>query len=237
MTKTTTTLVSEQVSLTIPASEIVLESERRVTKGEKQIVQAFAHWGKVGQTADEATVLLAWHLIVNDSVSSRRASELAVEVLGTARGWTKDRVTAVRWTQPVWARLATALDQNEDDIVLDESGDPVAVVDLIARVSTLANRLGKSRTENAIGTVDVASVSAYVTALEDALVAVELRAENTPPADEVEVEVEDESKKSNWTLDHALATAVAKARKEGITDEAIYASLALVVATLNIESV
>lgn len=232
-----TTIRTELVTPTVTLSPVTvsLESAKKLTKAEATIATAFAHWANVADQADDATLLLAVHLIVADSVSARRASEIAVEVLGSGRGWSKDKVTAVRWTAPIWEH-AVRPDRPADDVVLDDDGNVRTVDSLISQVRTCASVIGKARLADAIASVDVPSLDAYITAIQDEAdkgkqgdpVAVE--AVEGEQADEAEGEDEG---KSGWTLDHALATAIAKARKEGISDADILASFALAVGTLD----
>lgn len=235
MSTITTTLVTPAVTLS--PVEATVTSAKKLTQAERTVASAFAHWASVSDQADEATLLLTVHLLANEkSVSARRASELATEVLGTSRGWSKDKVTAVRWTRPVWELLASS-DHQADDYLVDEQGERVTVADLISEVRTIASVIGSAKVGEALASVDEPSVVAYISALRDARDAKALGAENTPPADdEADDEAEAETK-SGWTLDHALATAIAKARKEGISDADILASFALAVTTLNTEGV
>lgn len=236
MSTITTTLVTPAVTLS--PVEATVTSAKKLTQAERTVASAFAHWASVSDQADEATLLLTVHLLANESVSARRASELATEVLGTSRGWSKDKVTAVRWTAPVWELLASP-DHQADDYLLDEDGERLTVADLISEVRTIASVIGSAKVREALASVDEPSVVAYISALRDARDAKALGAENTPPAgDQADDEAEAEAEtKSGWTLDHALATAIAKARKEGISDADILASFALAVTTLNTEGV
>lgn len=196
-----TELVTPAVTLS-PAT-VSLESGKKLTKQERTIATAFAHWANVADQADDATLLLAIHLIHAESVSARRASEIAVEVLGTDRGWSKNKVTAVRWTAPVW-QFAVSPDRPADDVVTTEDGDVVTVDALIAKVRGIATRLGRERVVEALGSVDVPSVVAYIQALEDAEVAREIGGENEAPADEVE-ETEVEVKPGKTDADRVQA--------------------------------
>lgn len=230
---TTTTLVTPEV--TLRPTEITICSGKKLTKAEATIATAFAHWANVADQADDATLLLAVHLIVAESVSARRASEIAVEALGSNRGWSKDKVTAVRWSAPIWEH-AVRPDRPADDVVLDDDGNVRTIDSLISQVRTCASVIGKARLADAIASVDVPSLDAFITAIQDEAD----KGKQGDPApveageseDEAEGEGEDEGK-SGWTLDHALATAIAKARKEGISDADILASFALAVGTLD----
>lgn len=227
---TTTTLVTQAV--TLQPTEITVTSAKKLTLAERNITTAFAHWASVSDRADEATLLLALHLINADSVSARRASELATEALGSNRGWSKDKVTAVRWTAPVW-EFAISPDRPADDF-FTEDGEPVSVASLISEVRTICATIGSGRVREALASVDEPSVVAYISALRDARDAKVLGAENEAPADETdETEGEAEAEaKSGWSLQQALATAIATARKRGLSDDEIVAEFATAVASL-----
>jgi hypothetical protein len=174
----------------------------KTPKAEQAIAEQFTTWAGAVDQADVATVTLSIALI-NSSVSTRKASEIAVATLGgKVRGWTKDRISAVRWTAPLWASF---IDRPADDVVTDDDGNDLGVEAILARVSTLANRLGKARVEDAIATVDVPSVSAFVQALEDAVVAREIGGENVDPVEGVEDEVEAEAKPGKTDADRIKA--------------------------------
>ena len=227
---TTTTLVTPAV--TLQPTEITLTSGKKLTGAEKTVATAFAHWANVSDQADDATLLLAIHLIHADSVSARRASELATEALGSNRGWSKDKVTAVRWTAPVW-EFAVSPDRPADD-QFTEDGEPVSIASLISEVRTICSVIGSGRVREALASVDEPSVVAYISALRDARDAKVLGAENEAPADEAE-EAEGETEaegKSGWSLQQALATAIATARKRGLSDDEIVAEFTTAVASL-----
>lgn len=237
MSTITTTLVTPAVTLS--PVEATVASAKKLTQAERTVASAFAHWANVSDQADEATLLLTVHLLANESVSARRASELATEVLGTSRGWSKDKVTAVRWTRPVWELLASP-DHQADDYLLDEDDERLTVADLISEVRTIASVIGSAKVKSALDSVDEPSVVAYISALRDARDAKALGAENTEPVADPETETdptEPTPEKSGWSLDGALSTAIATARKRGLSDADILASFALAVTTLNTEGV
>lgn len=130
------------------------------------LADQFRNWATATTNLDEATLRLISVLVNDDSISARKASEIAVESLGNARGWGKDRISALRWTAPVWALLGSGIPA--DDQPTDDEGNLLTVTDILARVSTVANRLGKARVDEALASVDEPSVVAYLTALDDA---------------------------------------------------------------------
>lgn len=183
-------------AVTLSPVTVAVDSAKKLTKGERTIATAFAHWANVADQADDATLLLAIHLIHAESVSARRASEIATEVLGSGRGWSKDKVTAVRATAPIW-EFAVSPARPADDVVTDEDGARVSVDALISRVRYIASVIGLTRVRDAIAEVDVPSVSAYIQFLEDALLRGKAGdpapAEPTVEDEQVEVEVEPKS--------------------------------------------
>lgn len=163
MTTLTTTLTTPTVTLS-PVT-VSLESAKKLTKAERTLATAFAHWANVADQADDATLLLAIHLIHAD-VSARRASEIAVEALGSDRGWSRNKVTAVRATAPVW-EFAVSPARQADDVVLDDEGERVSIDALISQVRGIVARIGAPRAKQAIESVDVPSFFGYIQALTD----------------------------------------------------------------------
>ena len=160
---TITTLVTPTVTLS-PVT-VSIESGKKLTKAERTLATAFAHWANVADQADDATLLLAIHLIHAD-VSARRASEIAVEALGSDRGWSRNKVTAVRATAPVW-EFAVSPDRQADDVIVDDEGERVSIDALISQVRGIVARIGAPRAKQAIEAVDVPSFFNYIQALTD----------------------------------------------------------------------
>ena len=169
-----------------PVTIVSPEGDRKTHRPTKAqfLADSFRAWAQATADYDGATLRLVSILVNDDSVSARKASEIAVEALGANRGWSKDKITALRWTAPVWA-LACA---DASDRPVDEDDAPITVEALIGEVRTLCSRLGKARVDEALDTVDEPSVVAYVTALRDAEFGT-----NSAPADEAEAVADEDA--------------------------------------------
>jgi hypothetical protein len=152
-----------------PVTIITPEGDRKPARPTKadHLAESFRAWATAVGNYDEATLRLISVLVNNDSISARKASDIATEALGANRGWSKNKITALRWTAPIWA-LAVA---DATDRPVDDDDAPITVDALVAEVRTLCDRLGSARVASALAGVDEPSVVAYVTALRDALVA------------------------------------------------------------------
>lgn len=159
-------------ALTPAKAPKVVKARGVVSVEETVLLQAFAQWATATTTADQALLDLITHLVAQESITARRASELAKDALkGTGlAGWGANKVTAVRWTAPLWACWSPA-----DVPTVD--GEPISVVEAVAEVRTLCDRLGADAVAVAMASVDEPSVGAYLDALRDAR---EAKAERKP---------------------------------------------------------